>query len=173
MIRVSEIVNMFWPFPKHMIDPIVLEEAILRGNKTHLTIEEYIKTDIVSDKETIDFYKKFIEDYGLVNELSETRYNYKDIYTGQIDLVMKDKDGNLVISDIKTSSVINKPSYKMQMAFYWLLLMENLENDILPKAYILHMNHKKTWKVVEWDLKPYIKEAMDFIKHIERIRTIK
>ena len=91
----------------------IKEDAGLVGTVVHGLIEDFLKGKDIpkqSDPAVVNCWNLFLDwwnkqEYEVV-ELEKKIYSKKYNYAGTLDLVVKDKKGNLVLIDIKTSKGI-------------------------------------------------------------------
>ena len=89
-------------------------EASSRGSSMHSYIEDYLKGKEVPeqvDKRVVNCWNIFIDwwpkqDYKPI-EIEKKIYSKKHNYAGTLDLIVKDKEQNLVLIDIKTSNQVS------------------------------------------------------------------
>jgi hypothetical protein len=119
-------------------------EAFLNGFVCDLS--DYSQEDI--DRALI-CYNKFVdwwEAEGLIAEANERQYVHDDLrYGGTIDLVAKDKEGNLCLIDLKTSKRISD-GYIRQIAGYTELWDYN--NTVNDGPTYIEGEYIKRWAIV-------------------------
>ena len=102
----------------------IKDDAGLVGSVVHGLIEDYLqgkKIPIQSDKAVVNCWNLFLDwwktqEYKVV-ELEKKIFSKKHNYAGTLDLVLEDKQGNLVLADIKTSNHISF-DYTLQLNAY-------------------------------------------------------
>jgi len=115
-----------------IVDKDVLEQAIGYGNFIHKSIEEYVKSGFIG---IADELEDFIN-YSKIHKLSFVASEYqvhKSRYAGIIDLIYSE-NGELIISDIKTTSQVHKEAVSWQLSLYRYLLGEDIQ-----KATCIHI----------------------------------
>ncbi len=102
----------------------VKKDAGLVGTVVHGLIEDYLKGKEIpdqSDPAVNNCWNLFIDWWNTqqykVVELEKKIYSKKYNYAGTLDLILKDKKGNLVLADIKTSNHISF-DYTLQLNAY-------------------------------------------------------
>ena len=106
------------------VDKETLEKAKKYGKFVHSEIENYVKQDEIGISEELENFKNYAKKNGLIFIASEYRV-HNDKYAGSIDLIYS-VNGELVISDIKTTSQIHTDSVSWQLSLYRYLLGEEI-----------------------------------------------
>tara|TARA_B100000965_G_scaffold406277_1_gene444350 strand:- start:2693 stop:3436 length:744 start_codon:yes stop_codon:yes gene_type:complete len=122
----------------------IMKEAGSVGSVVHGLVEDYLKNKEIPsqiDKRVVNCWNLFLkwwesQDYEPV-EIEKKIYCKKYNYAGTLDLVVKDKKGNLVLIDIKTSNQISF-DYHLQLNAYWFAYEEETENKI-SKALVVRL----------------------------------
>ena len=122
-------------------------DAGLVGSVVHGLIEDYLqgkKIPIQSDKAVVNCWNLFLDwwktqEYQVV-ELEKKIFSKKHNYAGTLDLVLKDKQGNLVLADIKTSNHISF-DYTLQLNAYKYAYEEETKQKI-AKGLIIRLPKK-------------------------------
>lgn len=126
----------------------VLKQASERGSLIHKEIEEYIKYGITGFTEELENFvpefEKMIMDYDLVN--SEQQIGNED-YAGTIDLKFVNKENEICLADIKTTSSLDTEYVSWQLSFY-AELYEKINNVHIEKLYAIWLKNDKH-KIVE------------------------
>ena len=125
------------------------DEGALVGSVVHGLIEDYLKGKNIptqSDKAVVNCWNLFLDwwkkqEYEVV-ELEKKLYCKKYNYAGTLDLVVKDKKGNLVLIDIKTSNHITY-DYFLQLNAYRFAYEEETKSKI-SKAFIVRLPKKES-----------------------------
>ena len=125
------------------------DEGALVGSVVHGLVEDYLKgkdIPIQSDKAVVNCWNLFLDwwkkqEYEVV-ELEKKLYCKKYNYAGTLDLVVKDKKGNLVLIDIKTSNHITF-DYFLQLNAYKFAYEEETKSKI-SKAFIVRLPKKES-----------------------------
>ena len=102
----------------------VKKDAGLVGTVVHGLIEDFLKGKKIpnqSDEKVVNCWNLFLDwwnkqEYEVV-ELEKKIFSKKYNYAGTLDLVLKDKQGNLILADIKTSNQISF-DYTLQLNAY-------------------------------------------------------
>lgn len=123
-----------------------------RGNKIHKDIENFIKKGIVADTKELHNFINFItdNDYGIIG-CEYIVFSEVDGIAGKVDLLLIDKEGNIVICDIKTTSIIHVDSVSWQLSIYDYLD----EGIIASKGLCIHFDKEGNIDTKEIKLKPY------------------
>tara|TARA_R100000654_G_scaffold5716_1_gene15740 strand:- start:4113 stop:4871 length:759 start_codon:yes stop_codon:yes gene_type:complete len=119
-------------------------EGALVGSVVHGLIEDYLKGKEIpeqSDKKVIACWNTFLkwwetQGYEPV-EIEKKIYSKNYTYAGTLDLVVKDKKGNLVLIDIKTSNHVSF-DYHLQLNAYKFAYEEETKSPI-SKALIVRL----------------------------------
>ncbi len=125
----------------------IKEDAGLVGSVVHGLIEEYLKGKKIpkqSDKAVVNCWNIFLDwwnkqEYTVV-EIEKKIYCKKYNYAGTLDLVVKDKKGNLVLIDIKTSNHISF-DYLLQLNAYRFAYEEETGEKI-KSSYVVRLPKK-------------------------------
>lgn len=99
------------------IDPDVLAEAARKGHELHEAIQNYDRFGIVQD-DRIGNYTNIKEYYGLATVENEYLVSDNEHYASSIDVVMKNKQGEVVLVDIKTTYTLDRASTALQLSIY-------------------------------------------------------
>lgn len=161
--RVTEILKCFTGY--EYVPTQILERAATRGTKVHVLCAAIANGVWVPDSMIDETHRGYVESFRKwMNEsvsqfvVVEKRYTDKEeMFSGQVDFVVKGADNKFYLVDIKTSAKPQK-SHPVQMAAYTNLLAQNcipIEGAILvyldkdgdyPKLnYLADMNEE--WKV--------------------------
>lgn len=137
--RVTEVLKPFSGFRHVKAD--ILERAAARGTMVHgicaaLAGGSWMPTTMIAEE--LQGYVQSFREWAEVRTaeflLIEERFNDPQLgYTGQIDFVIKDRDGKVWLVDLKTSAYPQK-TYPVQMAAYQHLLETH---DILVHGALL------------------------------------
>lgn len=129
----------------------LLEKSKNRGNAIHKEIEDYIKFGTDTKSKVLMHFVRWLEDNELTVIDSEyIVYSIDELLAGKVDLLLKDKNGNIIIADIKTTSTIHTDSVAWQLSFYDYLGEENA-----IKGLCIHFDKYDNMTVKEIKLKPY------------------
>jgi hypothetical protein len=99
------------------VDPELLKRAAMRGTAIHKEIEEYNKTGEIGFTPECQAYADYVEDMKLHCIASECQV-YTDYYAGTFDQLLETEDGELILSDNKTTSQIHRESVSWQLSLY-------------------------------------------------------
>ena len=125
----------------------IKEDAGLVGTVVHGLIEDFLKGKDIpkqSDPAVVNCWNLFLDwwnkqEYKVV-ELEKKIYSKKYNYAGTLDLVVKDKKGNLVLMDIKTSNFISF-DYFLQLNAYKFAYEEETGSKV-SKSFIVKLSKK-------------------------------
>ena len=125
----------------------IKEDAGLVGTVVHGLIEDFLKGKDIpkqSDPAVVNCWNLFLDwwnkqEYAVV-ELEKKIYSKKYNYAGTLDLVVKDKKGNLVLMDIKTSNFITF-DYFLQLNAYKFAYEEETGSKV-SKSFIVKLSKK-------------------------------
>jgi len=125
----------------------IKEDAGLVGSVVHGLIEDFLKGKEIpnqSDKAVVNCWNIFLgwwnkQEYKPV-EIEKKIYSQKYNYAGTLDLVVKDKKGNLVLIDIKTSNHISF-DYYLQLNAYRYAYEEETRQKI-KSSYVVRLPKK-------------------------------
>lgn len=129
------------------VDKDVLELSARRGTAIHKEIEDYTDTGEVGFSEEFYTAVELLEQNGL-NPIGAEVVTYNDITVGTIDLICKDKNGNYILIDTKTTSTIHKQAVAWQLSIYK-ALAEKQYNIKIDRLMVLHLPFEKSGKLVE------------------------
>ena len=123
------------------------DEGALVGSVVHGLIEDYLKGKNIptqSDKAVVNCWNLFLDWWNKqgyeVVEIEKKIYCKKYNYAGTLDLVVKDKKGNLVLIDIKTSNHITF-DYFLQLNAYRFAYEEET-NQKISKSFVVRLPKK-------------------------------
>ena len=134
-------------FPEMYADipQFVLDRAAERGTIVHESIE-LLDSGFAPAETTpeLENYKRIKEDNGLSTIANEYLVTDGEHFASGIDLVLSDKDDNIILADIKTTSVLNKEYVRWQTSIYAYLF--ELQNPELKasKLYALWLRGDKS-----------------------------
>ena len=122
----------------------IMKEAGRIGTVVHGLVEDYLKGKEIptqNDKRVVNCWNLFLkwwenQEYEPI-EIEKKLYCKKYNYAGSLDLVVKDKEGNLVLIDIKTSNQISF-DYYLQLNAYWFAYEEETKQKI-SKALVVRL----------------------------------
>ena len=126
----------------------VLKQASERGTLIHKEVENFIKNKTMGFTEELEnFVKEFTKmvlDYNVVS--SEEQVGNEE-YAGTIDLRFINKEGEICMADIKTTSSLDTEYVSWQLSFY-AELYEKVYNTSIERLYAIWLRENKV-KVVE------------------------
>jgi len=125
----------------------IKEDAGLIGGIVHGLIEDYLKGKEIpkqSDKAVVNCWNTFLDwwnkqEYKTV-EIEKKIFSLKHNYAGTLDLIVKDKKGNLVLIDIKTSNHISFDYYLQLNAYRF--AYEEETNQKIKSSYVVRLPKK-------------------------------
>lgn len=127
------------------IPQFVLDRAAERGTMIHESIE-LLDAGFAPAESTpeLDNYKRIKAENGLSTVANEYLVTDKEHFASGIDLVLSDKEDNIILADIKTTSVLNKEYVRWQLSIYAYLF--ELQNPELKtsKLYALWLRGDKS-----------------------------
>ena len=126
-----------------------LDHAAERGTLVHESIE-LLDAGFEPSESSIEIenYKRIKEENGLSTVENEYLVTDKEHFSSSIDLVLRDKEDNIILSDIKTTSVLNKEYVRWQLSIYaYLFELQNPDLKV-SKLYALWLRGDKS-KFVE------------------------
>lgn len=134
-----------FPDMYHDIPQWVLDRAAERGTMVHESIElldaGFAPAETTPEREN---YKRIKADNGLKTIANEYLVTDKEHFASGIDLVLTDKDENIILADIKTTSVLNKEYVAWQLSIYaYLFELQNPDIKV-SKLYALWLRGDKS-----------------------------
>lgn len=116
------------------IDPEVLAEAARKGHELHEAIQNFDRFGMTTDDERLWLYDEMKKNNGLATVENEYLVSDNEHYASSIDVVMENKQGEVVLADIKTTYTLDRASTALQLSIYkrWFEQM----NDGLKVAHI-------------------------------------
>lgn len=127
-----------FPDMYHDIPQWVLDRAAERGTMVHESIE-LLDAGFEPAESTpeIENYKRIKAENGLSTVANEYLVTDNEHFASGIDLVLSDKEDNIILADIKTTSVLNKEYVRWQLSIYsYLFELQNPEVKV-SKLYAL------------------------------------
>lgn len=100
------------------IDPEVLAEAARKGHELHEAIQNYDRFGITSNDRRLGNYTNIKEYYGLTTIENEYLVSDNEHYASSIDVVMENRQGEVVLADIKTTYTLDRASTALQLSIY-------------------------------------------------------
>lgn len=142
-----------------------LKRASEKGTEVHRAIEEWCKDGPESELKELRNFKFLKKKYGfevLENEVPVILFDLDDghpISAGRLDLVLKDKDGNVGGGDIKRTSVLDKDYLAYQLNLYriayrqsckveWTFLKGVHLREDTRKYVDIPINEEMTWNFI-------------------------
>ena len=127
-------------FPQMYADipQFVLDRAAERGTMIHESIE-LLDAGFAPAESTpeLESYKRIKAENGLSTVANEYLVTDKEHFASGIDLVLSDKEDNVILADIKTTSVLNKEYVRWQLSIYsYLFELQNPDLKV-SKLYAL------------------------------------
>jgi len=116
-----------WVYPKTYkgIPEDVLQRAADYGSMVHAAIETYDVTGLQGGEPYVQDYATLKDIYGLETVCNEYLVDDGQAVASSIDLVME-RDGSVVLADIKTTSKIHDGNVTLQLSIYaWLFELRN------------------------------------------------
>jgi CRISPR/Cas system-associated exonuclease Cas4 (RecB family) len=95
----------------------VLQKSAEKGTFVHKEIEVYNKTGEVGFSQELQDYISYVEENELTCVASECKV-YTDYFAGTFDQLLSTKDGELIITDNKTTSTLHKSAVSWQLSLY-------------------------------------------------------
>ena len=127
------------------IPQFVLDRAAERGTMVHESIE-LLDAGFEPAESTpeLESYKRIKAENGLSTVANEYLVTDKEHFASGIDLVLSDKEDNVILSDIKTTSVLNKEYVRWQLSIYsYLFELQNPDLKV-SKLYALWLRGDKS-----------------------------
>lgn len=127
------------------VPPFVLERAAERGTMMHESIE-LLDAGFEPAESTLEIenYKRIKKEYGLSTTANEYIVTDKTHFASGIDLVLSDKENNIILADIKTTSVLNTEYVRWQLSIYaYLFELQNPELKV-HRLYALWLRGDKS-----------------------------
>ena len=127
------------------IPQFVLDRAAERGTMVHESIE--LLDGGFAPAETtpeLENYKHIKEENALTTVANEYIVTDNEHFASGIDLVLSDKEDNIILADIKTTSVLDKEYVRWQLGIYaYLFELQNLDLKV-SKLYALWLRGDKS-----------------------------
>ena len=141
------------------VDEETLKKSAEYGTFVHSEIEAFVKQDEIGISQELENFKNYAKKNGLSFIASEYRV-HNDKYAGSIDLIYS-VNGELVISDIKTTSTLHIDAVSWQLSLYRYLLGEEIN-----KGTVIHIK-RDIFEVKEIPLKSN-EECENLLKAYEK-----
>lgn len=129
----------------------LLQRASEYGTIIHKDLEYYIKNGVIGISDECINFDKLCKETGIKPIESELLVN-NDFLAGTIDLIYKDKDGKVVISDFKTTSTIHTNCVSWQLSIYKYLYQRHFGVQV-DYGTVIHFNKDGSLEVVNMVLK--------------------
>lgn len=127
------------------IPQFVLDRAAERGTMVHESIE--LLDGGFAPAETtpeLENYKHIKEENALTTVANEYIVTDNEHFASGIDLVLSDKEDNIILADIKTTSVLDKEYVRWQLSIYaYLFELQNPDLKV-SKLYVLWLRGDKS-----------------------------
>lgn len=114
----SSIVKLAYPSDYDNVPEETLRKAAERGTHIHEVIEDYETRAVFDDIPELASYVNIKEAAGLTHIAAEYLVSDEDTYASQIDHVFTDKDGGIVLADIKTTYARHYDKTALQLSMY-------------------------------------------------------
>ena len=127
------------------VPQFVLDRAAERGTMIHESIE-LLDAGFAPAESTpeLENYKRIKAENGLSTVANEYIVTDGEHFASGIDLVLSDKEDNIILADIKTTSVLNKEYVRWQLSIYsYLFELQNPEVKV-SKLYALWLRGDKS-----------------------------
>lgn len=136
----------------------VLKKAAERGTTVHETIQFCEENGLDSEMPEFRSYSAFKELYGLTYVAHEYIVTDKAKYASAIDLVFEDKEGKVIIADIKTTYQPHYDNVTLQLSIYKRFFeMQNPKLKVDKCVLIWLRGEKSEYK----EIKPWADEVLD------------
>lgn len=100
------------------IDPEVLAEAARKGHELHEAIQNFDRFGMTTDDERLWLYDEMKKNNGLATVENEYLVSDNEHYASSIDVVMENRQGEVVLADIKTTYTLDRASTALQLSIY-------------------------------------------------------
>ena len=125
----------------------IMKEAGQVGSVVHSLVEDYLKGEKIPDqvdKRVVNCWNLFLawweqQEYDPIH-IEKKLYSKKHNYAGTLDLIVEDKEKNLVLIDIKTSNQISF-DYLLQLNAYRFAYEEET-NQKISKSFVVRLPKK-------------------------------
>lgn len=132
----------------------VLKAKAERGSLIHKEIEEYIKKGEIGFTSEFMAFKDYA-DKSNANTFESEYILHNDICAGTADLILIE-NGEFIIADIKTTSILHKEPLSWQLSIYASLYNNLLKTEPkIEKGQAFHFDKEGKLKVIEIPLKPF------------------
>ena len=154
----STLVAAAFPHDYDDISEETLRRAAERGTAIHDAIERYEADDDFSTFDELSGYIDIKAENHLRHERSEYIVTDGERYASAIDLVMTDKEGHIVLCDIKTTYEPHYEKTALQLSIYkWMFEMQNPGLQVSRIAMIWLRGTKREYR----ELTPWADEVID------------
>lgn len=145
----------------------ILSEAARKGKALHTTLELFENFDIC-DNADVERYIEVKEQQGLTHLESEYLVSDNERYASQIDHVYTNKDGGIVLVDVKRTSVLHEDNVTLQLSIYKRMFeAQNPDLKVSSVAVMWFHGDKVTYKT----LTPWDDNALDELYLADRTGT--
>lgn len=145
--RVTEITSTIHDFSN--INPQVLKRKALIGSEVHNAIDLFFQGELaILDERPRNYFESFqmyrksdhFKDMNILKR-EERYYSDKLRITGRIDLLAS-KEGKTLLIDWKTSSAACMSVWRLQLAFYKILIQENLPEYDVEQGIVIQLTER-------------------------------
>lgn len=156
----STLVHRAFPKTYEGISPEVLANAAARGTMVHKAIQAYEDDFTLDGSLELQSYVAIKETYGLTHLASEYLVSDETHYASSVDHVFLDSNGNIILTDIKTTYEPHYENVALQLSIYKRLFeMQNPNLKVGAVALIWLRGEKSDYKV----LPVWADEALDLL----------
>ena len=156
----STLVHRAFPKTYEGISPEVLANAAARGTMVHQAIQAYEDDFVLDGSLELQSYVAIKETYGLTHLASEYLVSDETHYASSVDHVFLDSNGNIILTDIKTTYEPHYENVALQLSIYKRFFeMQNPNLKVSAVALIWLRGEKSEYKV----LPVWADEALDML----------
>ena len=156
----STLVHRAFPKTYEGISPEVLANAAARGTMVHQAIQAYEDDFVLDGSLELQSYVAIKETYGLTHLASEYLVSDETHYASSVDHVFLDSNGNIILTDIKTTYEPHYENVALQLSIYKRFFeMQNPNLKVSAVALIWLRGEKSEYKV----LPVWADEALDLL----------
>lgn len=149
LVSVTQLLRVAGISPSYeFVNPDVLQASATKGTIVHKEIEDYNNDGDVGMTTELGEYIKYITENEITPIQSEVMVGDDDV-AGQIDLIAKNKDGEYIMVDYKTTSTIHKTSVTWQESTYKYLWEKENPDKPIAHNYVFHFSKDGTLNVAE------------------------
>lgn len=117
----STLIKRAYPDKYKDVDPEVLANAARKGHELHSLIEYHDQFRTSGDEhedQRVAIYERLKQENGLTTIANEYLVSDLEHYASCIDLVMVNREGDIVLADIKTTWNLDRESTALQLSIY-------------------------------------------------------